>query len=224
MNRVHSFILALLIAAAPSCGGIDEDATGPHPSESVVQVLGEFCRRDAQGSGVIIDDDLVLTSAHVLAGSEGGLRARRPGTEAVPATLVSIDPDRDLALLVAPGIGGSVAVRGLADSATAGVIGTVNADGHLELLAYSVDRPITANSGDIYDEGEVTRSALQLSADTLPGDSGGALFDSANRVVGIVFAQSRSLGGVAYALAMSEVNAFLNGADTSKEVPAGRCR
>ena len=190
----------------------------------MVQVFGEVCRRDAQGSGVLIGDGLVLTSAHTLAGAEGGLQVRRPQGEPSPATLVGFDPNRDLALLTAPALAGTAAEFAAATVETSGVIGTVDVDGFLELLAYSVDRLVTANSGDIYDEGEVVRSAIQLKAATLPGDSGGAVFDESNRVVGIVFAQSRGDAPVAYAVTTEEVEAFLADVDVSTEVPAGRCR
>jgi len=63
-----------------------------------------------------------------------------------------------------------------------------------------------------------------LSASTLPGDSGGAVFDSSNRVVGIVFAQSRGDAPVAYAITTEEVEAFLAEVDTSTDATAGRCR
>ena len=66
--------------------------------------------------------------------------------------------------------------------------------------------------------------ALQLTAQTLPGDSGGAVFDSANRVVGIVFAQSRGEAPVAYAVTTQEVETFLSEVDPSTEAASGRCR
>ena len=223
MTRLVAAV-ALLGLVSISCGGSGSAAFGPEPAATVAQVLGRICNRDRVGSGVLIAHDLVLTSAHVLAGSEGDLSLRRPGEAALPATLVGFDPNRDLALLAAPGIGGDVATLATADRQTEGVIGTVTNEGILELLPFEVDRLVTANSGDIYDENEVTRAALQLNAATLPGDSGGALFDSANRVVGVVFAQSRQTDNVAYAVASAEIEAFLDSVDSTSEVAAGRCR
>ncbi len=216
-------VVAGLIMGSCGNGSAAPPERGPEPAETVVQVLGEICRRDAQGSGVIIDEGLVLTSAHAVAGAEGGLLARRPEGTALPAKLVGFDPNRDLAVLNVPGIGGTPSIFAVPTADTEGYIGTVDVDGRLELLSYTVDRLIVANSGDIYDDGEVVRSALQLSAATLPGDSGGALFDENNRVVGIVFAQSRQTDDLAYAVATSEVEAFLADVDTSTEVEAGRC-
>lgn len=217
--------MAAFVLMAGCEGSVPEQADrGPAPVHSVVQVLGDVCRREAQGSGVIIGADLVLTTAHTVAGAVGGLQVRRPSQDAVAARLVGFDPDRDLAVLHAPGIQGESATFGVADPDTTGLIGTMNVDGQLELLEYTVEKLVTANSGDIYDEGEVVRSALQLVAETLPGDSGGALFDSANRVVGIVFAQSRGEAPVAYAVTAQEVEAFLSEVDTSTEAASGRCR
>lgn len=225
MKRVAAAVLAVLTLLM-ACSGRSQPATpsGPDPAGSVVQVFGEVCRRDAQGSGVLVSEDLVLTSAHTLAGSEGELQARRPGAPAVPATAVGFDSERDLAVVSAPGIGGEPAIFGEGAVGEDGVIGTVDVDGNLELLDYSVERLVIANSGDIYDEGEVTRAALQLSAQTLPGDSGGAVFDSANRVIGMVFAQSRGAAPIAYAVAAQEIQDFLAELDPTTQVSTGRCR
>ena len=63
---------------------------------------------------------------------------------------------------------------------------------------------------------------LILAADLEPGDSGSALIDPDGDVVGVVFAIALDRPGVAYALAMSELDAVLAG-DLSQPVDTGPC-
>jgi len=219
MRRAASMLLSFLVA----CGGTVEPAA-PGPAETAGQVFGTVCRRDAIGSGIVVGSDLFLTSAHVIAGVDGLLEVRRPGGEPLQATVVGFDAERDLALLRVPGLGGTSAEFGVASAGTEGAIATVDRDGRLDLVAFVVARLVTANSGDIYDEGEVVRAALQLDATILPGDSGGALFDDENRVVGVAFAQSNQADDVAYALATSEIENFLAEVNPATEAATGRCR
>ena len=63
---------------------------------------------------------------------------------------------------------------------------------------------------------------LILAAELQPGDSGSALIDPDGDVVGVVFAIALDRPGVAYALAMSELEAVLAG-DLSQPVDTGPC-
>ena len=54
------------------------------------------------GSAVVVGPGLLVTVAHNVAGSEGGLNATFEDGLEHPVTLVGIDVDRDLALLSAP--------------------------------------------------------------------------------------------------------------------------
>ena len=61
-----------------------------------------------------------------------------------------------------------------------------------------------------------------LAADLAPGDSGSALVDPAGAVIGVAFAVAPDKPGVAYALAISELEAVLAG-DLSRERDTGDC-
>ena len=63
---------------------------------------------------------------------------------------------------------------------------------------------------------------LILASDLHPGDSGSALIDPAGEVVGIAFAIAPDKGGVAYALALSELEDVL-GKPHATEVDTGPC-
>ena len=88
--------------------------------------------------------------------------------------------------------------------------------GALEVSPFQVAEQITASGRDIYDRSGTEREVLVLAAALAPGDSGSALIDPAGSVVGVAFAVAPDEPGVAYALAVSELEAVLAG-DLSRE-------
>ncbi len=68
----------------------------------------------------------------------------------------------------------------------------------------------------------MSRRAVELTADVVPGMSGGGVFDEDGRLLGIVFAESRTQS-VTYALAASEIEAMLAEVEARVPVEAGRC-
>jgi uncharacterized membrane protein required for colicin V production len=92
-------------------------ALGPPPAESglssalaykvarsTVKVEAPACSRIQDGSGAVIGDNLVVTNAHVVAGSKHPTVFRHPDGQDLDATVVAFDPDRDVAILRVPGI------------------------------------------------------------------------------------------------------------------------
>ena len=61
-----------------------------------------------------------------------------------------------------------------------------------------------------------------LASELAPGDSGSALVDPGGRVVGVAFAVAPDKPGVAYALAIEELEPVLEG-DLSRARDAGDC-
>ena len=82
---------------------------------------------------------------------------------------------------------------------------------------------MTATGTDIYDRNQTRREVLILSSDLHPGDSGAALIDPTGEVVGVAFAIAPDRAGVAYALAMEELEAVLHGDLTTRSTPAPAC-
>ncbi|HEU4400608.1 MAG TPA: S1C family serine protease, partial [Candidatus Polarisedimenticolia bacterium] len=135
------------------------------------------------GSGVVISEEgLILTNAHVVAGAREVHVRLLTGRE-IDAAVVSVDEASDLALLRAPGIGlpaipfsdeplppsGSVAfvLGNRADRGTEVAPGRIGPHRHVRAGA----RPI--------------EFWCEVEAPVGPGDSGGALLDSAGRLLGI---------------------------------------
>jgi len=152
------------------------------------------------GSGVVISPDgLVVTNAHVVGDAtsiELGIETRR-----LSGRILGIDPDTDLALVRAAGDGlvaaalgdssrlrrGQIAVAignplGFESTVTAGVVSALG-----RTLASPTGRPI--------------EDVIQTDAALNPGNSGGALVNSAGEVVGINTAIIAGAQGLCFAVA-----------------------
>jgi S1-C subfamily serine protease len=144
----------------------------------------------ARGSGsavVFADDGHLLTNAHVVDGNRKGVATFADGSE-VPFDVVGADPLSDLAVLRARGETPSAARLGDADQLVVGQLvvavgsplgfsGTVTAG-----VVSALGRAIPVRQGRTT---RVIEDVIQTDAALNPGNSGGALADSAGRVVGI---------------------------------------
>jgi S1-C subfamily serine protease len=157
---------------------------------------------DGGGSGVVISrDGFLLTSAHVVARTEGrGLAAFADGRE-LDFEVVGSDPLSDLAVL-RTGAGDLVAAElGDADRLRVGqlVIAIGNPHGFGSSVTAGVvsalGRSLPTRSGS---QMRIVDNVIQTDAALNPGNSGGALGDSRGRVVGI----NTAVAGVGLGLAV----------------------
>ncbi len=188
---------------------------------STVKVSGEACSRIQEGSGFFVGDDLVVTNAHVVAGEDDTAVELSDGST-LDADVVAFDPERDLAVLRTRG--GTAAALPLRDAEvgdSGGVFGHPGG-GPLDVSPFRVGDQITAVGRDIYDSASTSREVLVLASELAPGDSGSALIDPEGRVIGVAFAVAPDKPGVAYALAIDELEAVLGG-DLSTERDTGGC-
>ena len=188
---------------------------------STVKVQGVACRRVQEGSGFVVGPGLVVTNAHVVAGEAETILQRSDGSE-VRASVVAFDPNRDLAILRAADIDRPALARStIAEGGVGAVFGHPGGEA-LWAAPFQVGDAVTATGTDIYDQNRTEREVLILSSALRPGDSGAALVDPAGNAVGVAFAIAPDRPGVAYALAMSELDAVLAG-DLSTAVDTGPC-
>lgn len=188
----------------------------------MARLAGEVCRVPLLAGAVVARDGLVVTAAHVIAGAEGDLAVRLPDGTELAATVVGFDPERDLAALAVPGLSTPpVALAPAVPDSEARIVTMDRADAMVSIPA-GVRREITAGGEDIYGEGDVERQAVELEADVTRGMSGAGAFDGEGRLLGIVFAESRGRG-ITYAVAASEIEAFLAGVDQAAPVGTGPC-
>jgi S1-C subfamily serine protease len=204
----------------PAASGLDT-ATVVKTSRSVVKVEGLACSRVQDGTGFVVDTDLVATNAHVVAGEPETEVVRDDGSRA-PATVVAFEPERDIALLRVRSMGRPPLPLGESSlGATGGVFGHPGG-GPLRIAPFAVASELRATGRDIYGTSLTTRDILELRSGLRPGDSGSPLVDPAGTVVGVAFAIAPDKPDVAYALAMSELRAVLDGPIAGK-VGTGSC-
>src|SRR5436309_305208 len=151
------------------------------------------------GSGVVVTPDgFMLTSAHVVAGSDSGVRASFIDGSETEAKVVGTDPLSELRAddgeLPAAELGDAEALRvgqlvvaignpnGFAGSVTAGVVS-----------ALGRSLPVRSRAA-----GRIVENVIQTDAALNPGNSGGALADGRGRVVGI----NTAVAGIGLGLAV----------------------
>ena len=225
-GRIFTGLGLLPVPGLPLPTGPASPAMLAAAESSVVRIMGSaVCGTGIAGSGVVVDDGLVLTNAHVVAGVPHPLVYPDTLPAGLPAIPVWFDPARDAALLRVPGL--DLPVIEVADDPVEGdivaVAGYPNA-GPLMVKPARVRGEVRATSSDIYGQGQSQRSVLVVAGDVIPGDSGGPLLDETGRITGLVFAASLQPDGhTGYALTASEVREALDRAATDGMVGTGKC-
>ncbi|HWQ02662.1 MAG TPA: trypsin-like peptidase domain-containing protein [Gaiellaceae bacterium] len=173
------------------------------PSVANLRVSRRIRGRRVQGGGsgvVITPDGFVLTSAHVVEGTDGGVASLMDGRE-LTVTVVGSDPLSDLAVLRAES--GDLTPAELGDAEALQVGQLVVAVGNPNGFAGSVTAGVVSALGRSLPtrSGSATRiveNVIQTDAALNPGNSGGALADGSGRVVGI----NTAVAGVGLGLAV----------------------
>jgi S1-C subfamily serine protease len=157
--------------------------------------------RDGGGSGVVITGDgFMLSSAHVVAGTETARATFRDGRE-IGVEVVGTDPLSDLAVLRAED--GGLAAAELGDAERLRVGQLVVAIGNPMGLGGSVTAGVVSALGRSLptrhrSAGRLVENVIQTDAALNPGNSGGALADGLGRVIGI----NTAVAGVGLGLAV----------------------
>jgi S1-C subfamily serine protease len=179
----------------------------------------EWYTRTSTGSGAVIDGGLVLTNAHVVAGSRY-LTAR---TESDPAEyraeVVHIDHQCDLALVrvLDPGFHGRVGPVAIADrlptlGSTVATYGFPRGGESVSVTAGVVSRVEYA----VYSHGGESFLRVQTDAAINPGNSGGPVIQD-GAVVGIAFQTDRQSENMGFMIPVPVIEHFLT------DVRDGRC-
>lgn len=207
--------------------GVARDPDVQRALRSVIHVRGEAprCDQTQVGSGWVLSEDRVVTNAHVVAGAsrvQVDVGGRGPELD---ARVVAFDPDRDVAVLVVPGLAARALQRGADlvrgdDAVLAGFPG----DEGLWVGPARVRGVLDARGADIYGDPGTTRKIYSLRAQVRQGASGGPVFDGDGKVVGMVFATSLDDPDTGYALTLAEMAPVLRAAaTTTTQVPDGHC-
>jgi S1-C subfamily serine protease len=167
----------------------DQDVIGA--GASVVKILGTACGLGLEGSGWAAAPGLIVTNAHVVAGSDDTTVTTRGGVEA-DANAVHYEPRNDLAILSTP-LG--LPALSLASSPRPGEPGAVLGypeNGPLTITPARFGSTQTVISQDSYGRGPLRRRMSSMRGDVRSGNSGGPLLDAAGRVMATVFAATTS--------------------------------
>jgi S1-C subfamily serine protease len=191
-------------ASFTTAGGLDVQSLVEHVRPSVVSIETEVViRRGFQqavasgaGTGVVLDDGLILTNAHVIDGASTVTVTDSTG-RTHDADIIDADPSADIAVLrVADTTGLVPATLGTDASVQVGedVVAIGNAlalEGGLSVtrgIVSALDRSIETGTGTL-------TSLVQTDAAISSGNSGGALVNAAGEVIGINTAVAASGGG-----------------------------
>jgi len=215
LSRVEGIIAG--VNFAPVFSGLEPPAPSPQPlptsvdtpgvrtaQSETLKIQGYGCGGIVFGSGYPVGPGMVLTNAHVVAGTQG-TTVRNPSGRSLTARVVLFDPERDVAILYVPRLALAPLPEANAGPGTQGAaIGYPGGNAEKASPAV-VNGEVRAEGRDIYGQRLVVRNIWIIQAQVVPGNSGGPLVDLSGSVIGVIFAASTSSPGTAYALTDGEV-------------------
>jgi S1-C subfamily serine protease len=183
---------------APSDQALPVESPDPnlanHPvvaavASSVVKVhsLAPGCQKELEGSGFVVAPDLVMTTAHGVAGSSS-VQVDASGNP-LDATVVSYDPSADVAILAVPNLPPPLAFAETpAKTGDSVVMLGYPGGGTFTATPARIRENIQLSGPDIYQDPQtVTRDVYTIRAPVEQGNSGGPLIDLNGNVLGLVF-------------------------------------
>jgi serine protease Do len=196
-------------------GSVDIQTILEDVAESVVTIETSVAAQgdvfDGAGSGVVLSaDGLVMTNAHVIAGSNSITVRTFDGAEH-SATLVGSEPSNDLAVIQVDGVDDlAPADLGVSESLLVGepviAIGNaLNLGGEPTVttgIVSAVNRSIDGPDGRLSD-------LIQTDAAINPGNSGGPLVDSTGAVIGINTAIIQNSQNIGFAIAIDSAKPII---------------
>ena len=176
-----------------------------------------FERRPVRGigSGFIIDADegLILTNAHVILDPRSKIIVTLHGGEKIPAVLVGLDEEYDVALLKL-----SIKPRNRPKEVRLGSSSSLEVGRRVLAIGNPFGLDWTMTSGIVSAVNRTVKSAkdymrmIQSDAAINPGSSGGPLLDLTGSVVGIntqIVSETGNFAGVSFAIPIDEVKEIL---------------
>jgi len=195
-TTVQSPIAIATPITAPNNGTVDANAIAAKVSPAIVDINTVTTSGNASGTGQILTSDgEVLTNNHVVDGSTSisVVIAGRSGN--FTAHVIGVAPAQDVALIQIEGVSGLPTVTiapsssvkvGDAILAIGNALGAGGAPSVTTGNVLALDQTITASEGNGTSEQLV--GMIQSDAPIQPGDSGGAIVNSAGQVVGMITA------------------------------------
>jgi len=206
-------LVAIAGMVGPSCGTTQADPFADNSSQTTAtqraaRVVTSGCgwASARTGSGVALEDGIVITVAHMVVRADTVTVSVGEG-QAVAADITAIDLERDLAMLRLPPSGITRAEAApISPGADSG--GSVVGGATSGTVAFTGRQAARISIEEVLGTQRHERLGYELDVVTARGDSGAGVYDDRGRLVGIVFATSDN-GTTTWATAVSEVLAFV---------------
>ena len=178
MKRIRAILLGGSVLVAPACIPVTPEQIFSRASRSVVMVYAADTSHKivGRGSGVFVEKGLFVTNCHVIARGKIFLIGHRQ--ERLPARLMAYDADQDLCALEVQGL--DVAAARIGDANAVRVGQRVYAVGAPEGFELTFSEGLVSGLRDT-----AGGRYIQTTAPISEGSSGGGLFDSEGRLIGI---------------------------------------
>jgi S1-C subfamily serine protease len=204
------------------CASMSEPTTVGSPRGAVVAVHASGCPTVVpSGTGVWVGSHVVITAAHVVAGSTS-IMITDPSGRTMSATPIAVDRAQDVAVLRLSRRSSThlrvSSIRALKPGrADVALVGD-------RVVPVSVLRTVTVNTSDIDGRAPVSRPGYEIAAGIVRGDSGAPLLIQ-GQVVGIVWSRSVSRAGRAWVVQIPGSVKSLVGSDGAGvgSVSTGAC-
>jgi S1-C subfamily serine protease len=202
------------------------DAGTARAGDSVVKIVARGCGGLQEGSGFVTADGLVVTNAHVIAGTNDITVTTRLGVvrAAIP---VSFDPELDLAVLRVSqslGVPDLTIATGYVSRGNPAIVLGYPGGGPFDVQPAGVLARFEARGRDIYDASITNRIVYEIDSIVRPGNSGGPLVSPTGVVDGVVFSRSSTNPEIGFALATPAVGQEVNSAaSATAAVGTGSC-
>ncbi len=216
-----------LAPVSPATGGNNSnasvDAIAAAVSPAIVDVNTTIGSSQAAGTGMIVSPNgEILTNDHVVHGSTSITVTVQGRSDNYTAHVVGVNESQDVAVIqIDQSVSGLPTVQ-FADSSSVKIGDTVVALGNAlgrggaphatQGQVTALDQTITASEGG--GSSETLRGMIQSDATIYPGDSGGALINTASQVVGMITAGEaqgfRTASDTGYAIAANTAISIVN--------------
>ncbi len=193
---------------------------------SVLKISGvaPSCQKALEGSGFVVAEGLVMTNAHVVAGTER-VTVDSLGT-VFDAEVVLFDPKEDVAILRVPGLGAPVlhfAPQQAVSGESAIVLGYPGGGPYTASPA-RIRETLNLSGPDIYRTGQIERQVYTVRGSVRQGNSGGPLVAEDGQVLGLVFGAAVDDPETGFVLTASEIaDELTRGLSSPAAVGTGAC-
>lgn len=189
-----------------------------------VKARATSCSRALEGTSFVVAPQRVITNAHVVAGTDRVSVETADGL--LDASVVSYDPQTDVAVLRVPGLKAPVLqlAQKLATNGLSALVLGYPLDGPYTASAARVRERINLRGPDIYNASTVVRDVYTVRAVVRSGNSGGPLLNGSGQVLGLVFGAAVDNDETGFVLTEEEIADDIAAApDRFNRVSTGAC-